>query len=121
MSAAVRLGDIDTRTLLKELGKFDKQLVKETRSRIVKSAKVIIRDAKKAIPAAPPMSGWRTVPATNPRTRGGAGWPACASCTRLAMPCESWFEYSPHVSGSCTFSSTRLASASGEGRPDSSP
>ena len=23
-----------------------------------------------------PMRGWRKTPATNPRTRGGAGWPA---------------------------------------------
>lgn len=75
MSAGVQLGDIDTRSLLKELGQFDKQLVKETRRKIVKSARVIVRDARKAIPAQPPMSGWRTVPATNGRTRGGAGWP----------------------------------------------
>lgn len=76
MSAGLELGAIDTRALLKALGQYDKQLVKDTRRKIVKSARIIVRDAKKAVPTEPPMSGWRTVPAVAPRTRGGAGWPA---------------------------------------------
>jgi len=76
MTLTTKLGAVETRDLLKALSQFDKELAKTTRKRISRSARVIVADAKKSIPVESPMSGWRAVPATKGRTRGGAGWPA---------------------------------------------
>jgi len=76
MTLTTKLGAVETRDVLKALSQFDKELAKQTRRKISRSARIIVADAKKNIPNSPPMSGWRTVPATNGRTRGGAGWPA---------------------------------------------
>lgn len=61
---------------LKALEKFDKDAVKgfnKTLNSELRSAK---NEAQNLVTKEPPLSGWSTQPARNPRTRGGAGWPA---------------------------------------------
>jgi len=63
---------------LEALKEFDKDAVRSF-SRVINSELLRAESlAKGFIPKDPPMRGWRTVPAKNPRktTRGGAGWPA---------------------------------------------
>jgi len=54
---------------------FDKDAVKAFDKVInseLKNAKI---DAQGFVKSEPPLSGWNTQPARNPRTRGGVGWP----------------------------------------------
>lgn len=76
MTVETTVGDIDIRTVMAALKGYDKQLQRNTVRTIRRSAAIIVRDARAGTPTEPPMSGWRTVPATNGRTRGGRGWPA---------------------------------------------
>ena len=61
---------------LKALGDFDKGAVKEFTKVINKELSSVKKEAQGYVDAQPPLSGWATQPARNPRTRGGAGWPA---------------------------------------------
>ena len=61
---------------LKALESFDKQAVKEFTKVINSELKSAKQDAQGFVAGEPPLSGWNTVPAVKPRTRGGAGWPA---------------------------------------------
>jgi len=61
---------------LKALESFDKQAVKEFTKVINSELKIAKQDAQGFVSGEPPLSGWNTVPAVKPRTRGGAGWPA---------------------------------------------
>lgn len=58
------------------LKKFDVDAVKRFQKTINDELKIAKIEAQGLIDDKPPMSGWRTVPATNGRVRGGAGWPA---------------------------------------------
>ena len=61
---------------LDALKEFDKDAVRGF-NRVINEELVRAETlAKGFTPGDPPMSGWRTVPAKNPRSRGGAGWPA---------------------------------------------
>ena len=61
---------------LEALKEFDKDAVRSF-GRVINEELLRAETlAKGFIPQDPPMRGWRTVPAKNPRTRGGAGWPA---------------------------------------------
>jgi hypothetical protein len=67
---------IGVKRTLKALERFDKDAVKQF-SRIVNSElRSAKQDALGFVKKDPPLSGWNTAPARNPRTRGGAGWPA---------------------------------------------
>lgn len=66
----------NAKALLELLKKYEPELRRRTQLRIRRAAGIILRSARASIPADPPMSGWRTVPAVKGRTRGGAGWPA---------------------------------------------
>jgi hypothetical protein len=61
---------------LKALEKFDKDAVKSFNKVINSELKIAKKDAQGFVKADAPLSGWSTQPARNPRTRGGAGWPA---------------------------------------------
>jgi len=61
---------------LKALKEFDKDAVKEFTRTINSELGNAKKDAQGFVKADPPLSGWATQPARNPRTRGGAGWPA---------------------------------------------
>lgn len=61
---------------LKALDQFDKQAVKEFTKVINRELKVAKEEAQGFVKSNPPLSGWSTQPARNPRSRGGAGWPA---------------------------------------------
>jgi hypothetical protein len=61
---------------LKALDQFDKQAVKEFNKVINRELKVAKEEAQGFVKSKPPLSGWSTQPARNPRSRGGAGWPA---------------------------------------------
>lgn len=82
MTLTVETGDIDVRKVLTALKGHDKRLQKQTLSTIRRSARVIVSAARANTPNEPPMSGWRTVAATNGRTRGGRGWPAWVDVQR---------------------------------------
>jgi hypothetical protein len=71
--AVVLVGVKDT---LKALGQFDKDAVKEFNKVINSELNLAKKDAQGFVKATPPLSGWNTQPARNPRTRGGAGWPS---------------------------------------------
>lgn len=60
------------------LKKFDKDAARRLTKVINDELRRAEGDAREQIPDKPPMSGWRTVAATNPRkgVRGGQGWPA---------------------------------------------
>lgn len=60
------------------LKKFDKDAARRLSKVINDELRRAEGDAKEQIPNKPPMSGWRTVAAKNPRkgVRGGQGWPA---------------------------------------------
>lgn len=55
---------------------FDKEAVKEFNKVVNSELSIAKKDAQSYVTAKPPLSGWNTQPARNPRTRGGAGWPA---------------------------------------------
>jgi hypothetical protein len=61
---------------LKALGDFDKDAVKAFNKVINKELSSVKKEAQGFVEAKPPLSGWATQPARNPRSRGGAGWPA---------------------------------------------
>ena len=60
---------------LNALQTFDKQAVKEFNKVINRELRIAKDDALSYVPSSPPLSGWNTQPARNPRSRGGAGWP----------------------------------------------
>lgn len=60
---------------LKALEQFDKDAVKEFNKVINSELRKAKQDAQGLVSSAPPLSGWNTQPARNPRSRGGAGWP----------------------------------------------
>jgi hypothetical protein len=61
---------------LKALEQFDKDAVKEFNRVINSELGSAKKEAQGFVKSKPPLSGWNTQPARNPRTRGGAGWPA---------------------------------------------
>jgi len=61
---------------LKALEQFDKQAVKDFTKVLNSELRTAKNEAQQLVTAKPPLSGWATVPAANPRSRGGAGWPA---------------------------------------------
>ena len=61
---------------VKALEQFDKDAVKAFNKLVNSELNVAKKDAQGFVKAEPPLSGWNTQPARNPRTRGGAGWPA---------------------------------------------
>ena len=60
------------------LKKFDKDAARRLNKVVNDELRLAENAAKDQIPTKPPMSGWRTTAAKNPRktTRGGQGWPA---------------------------------------------
>lgn len=60
------------------LKKFDKDAARRLNKVINDELRLAEGNAKEQIPDKPPMSGWRSVAAKNPRkgVRGGEGWPA---------------------------------------------
>jgi hypothetical protein len=72
--------DVIVLTGLKEtlsaLESFDKQAVRNFTSVINRELSSAKKDAQALVTSTPPLSGWSTTPPANPRTRGGAGWPA---------------------------------------------
>ena len=71
--AIVLIGLDETLDALKQ---FDKQ-AKRDFTRVLNSELSRAKtEAQSLVTARPPLSGWATVPAANPRTRGGAGWPS---------------------------------------------
>jgi hypothetical protein len=60
------------------LKKFDQDAARRLNKVINDELRLAEGAAKEQIPDKPPMSGWRTTAAKNPRksTRGGQGWPA---------------------------------------------
>ena len=67
---------IGVKETLKALELFDKAAVKEFNKIVNKELSTAKKEAIAEVSATPPLSGWRTQPAVNPRSRGGAGWPA---------------------------------------------
>lgn len=61
---------------LKALEDFDKDAVKAFNKLVNSELGNAKKDAQGFVKSEPPLSGWNTQPARNPRTRGGAGWPA---------------------------------------------
>ena len=61
---------------LSALEAFDKQAVKEFNKVINSELSSAKKEAQASVKAEPPLSGWATQPPRNPRSRGGAGWPA---------------------------------------------
>ena len=61
---------------LKALEDFDKDAVKQFNKLVNSELGNAKKDAQGFVKSEPPLSGWNTQPARNPRTRGGAGWPA---------------------------------------------
>lgn len=58
------------------LQKFDKDAVKQFNKLVNSELNAAKKEAQGFVKSEPPLSGWNTQPARNPRTRGGAGWPA---------------------------------------------
>jgi hypothetical protein len=61
---------------LKALESFDKQAVRDFTKVINNELGSAKKDAQSLVSSDPPLSGWATTPPANPRSRGGAGWPA---------------------------------------------
>ena len=61
---------------LKALEDFDKDAVKAFNKLVNSELGNAKKEAQGFVKSEPPLSGWNTQPARNPRTRGGAGWPA---------------------------------------------
>lgn len=61
---------------VRDLQNFDKDAVKAFNKLVNSELNVAKKDAQGFVKSEPPLSGWNTQPARNPRTRGGAGWPA---------------------------------------------
>ena len=60
---------------VRDLQNFDKDAVKAFNKLVNSELNVAKKDAQGFVKSEPPLSGWNTQPARNPRTRGGAGWP----------------------------------------------
>jgi hypothetical protein len=58
------------------LEKFDKDAVKKFNKLVNSELASAKKDAQGFVKSESPLSGWNTQPARNPRSRGGAGWPA---------------------------------------------
>jgi hypothetical protein len=58
------------------LEKFDKDAVKAFNKLVNSELGNAKKDAQGFVKSDPPLSGWNTQPARNPRSRGTAGWPA---------------------------------------------
>lgn len=69
----VLIGLRDTKKALKD---YAPDVLKQMNAEIRGVGKSLTLVAKADIPEAPPMRGWRQVPASAGRTRGSAGWPA---------------------------------------------
>ena len=67
---------VGVKETLKSLSLFDKEAVKEFNKVLNSELRVAKQEAQSFVEADPPLSGWSTKPARNPRSRGGAGWPA---------------------------------------------
>ena len=61
---------------LKALESFDKQAVRDFTKVINNELSAAKKDAQGLVSSDPPLSGWVTTPAANPRSRNSAGWPA---------------------------------------------
>lgn len=61
---------------LKALEDFDKDAVKAFNKLVNSELGNAKKDAQGFVKSEPPLSGWNTQPARNPRSRNGAGWPA---------------------------------------------
>jgi hypothetical protein len=60
----------------KALEKFDKDAVKAFNKLVNSELNNAKKEAQGFVKTEPPLSGWNTQPPRNPRSRGGAGWPA---------------------------------------------
>lgn len=60
----------------KALEQFDKDAVKSFNKLVNSELNNAKKEAQGFVKADAPLSGWSTQPARNPRSRGGAGWPA---------------------------------------------
>ena len=60
---------------IRDLKNFDKDAVKEFNKVVNSELREAKKDAQSYVSAEPPLSGWNTQPARNPRSRGGVGWP----------------------------------------------
>lgn len=61
---------------VRDLQQFDKDAVKQFNKLVNSELNNAKKEAQGFVKSEPPLSGWNTQPARNPRTRGGAGWPA---------------------------------------------
>ena len=61
---------------LDALQSFDKQAVRDFTKVINDELREAKKDAQGLVSSTPPLSGWSTTAPANPRSRGGAGWPA---------------------------------------------
>jgi uncharacterized protein YfaP (DUF2135 family) len=61
---------------VKALQNFDKDAVKQFTKVVNSELNSAKKDAQGFVRTTPPLSGWNTQPARNPRSRGGVGWPA---------------------------------------------
>jgi hypothetical protein len=61
---------------IRDLKQFDKDAVREFNTVLNSELRSAKNEAQQSVTQDPPLSGWNTQPARNPRTRGGAGWPA---------------------------------------------
>ena len=61
---------------LTALESFDKQAVRDFTKVINNELGTAKKDTQALVTSSPPLSGWATKPPANPRSRGGAGWPA---------------------------------------------
>ena len=61
---------------LKALESFDKETVRNFNKVLNNELSSVKKEAQSLVSDKPPLSGWSTQPAANPRSRGGAGWPA---------------------------------------------
>ena len=67
---------VGVKETLKALQDFDKSAVKEFNKVVNSELAGAKKDAQGFVESDPPLSGWNTQPARNPRSRGAAGWPA---------------------------------------------
>lgn len=67
---------IGVKPTLKALEQFDKDAVKAFNKLVNSELNSAKKDAQGFVKSTPPLSGWNTQPARNPRTRNGAGWPS---------------------------------------------
>jgi hypothetical protein len=61
---------------IRDLKNFDKDALKEFNKVLNSELRTLKSEAQQSVSQDPPLSGWNTQPARNPRSRGGAGWPS---------------------------------------------